>query len=96
MRSVSRRAAAPGVDVVSRFFVPKRGRADTLPTDGDDAHFDGWASWSGTSFAAPNVVAALAARMILTGCTATEAVAAVVDDVHLLRWPGLGTIVNTC
>ena len=88
------RACAPGVDVVSRFFVPKGGDPTTLPTDGDGDDFDGWASWSGTSFAAPAVVGALAARMTTTGCSAVEAVAAVVDDPHLLRIPGLGTVVN--
>jgi hypothetical protein len=88
------RACAPGVDIVSRFFVPKGGDPETLPTDGDDQHFDGWASWSGTSFAAPIVVGALIRNHLATGRPLSEVVTAVIDDRHLTRLPALGTVVN--
>ncbi len=102
------RACAPGVDIISRFFVPKGGDTDTLPTDGQDAHFDGWAAWSGTSFSAPIVIGALlqhramqpAAKQGGAGDSETRrkslatAVARLIDDPHLCRMPGIGTIVN--
>lgn len=83
------------MDVVSRYFVPKGGDPDSLPCDANDEPYDGWASWSGTSFAAPAVVGALAARMMVAGCSPGDAVRTVVDGPHLMRWPGLGTLVNT-
>ncbi len=86
------RASAPGVDVVSNYFDPDD--PTTMPNDECGHPFTGWAAWSGTSFAAPAVVGALAARMIATQCTAVEAVRDVIDAPHLMRWPGLGTIVN--
>ena len=49
---------------------------------------------SGTSFAAPVVVAALAPEMVTTSCSATEAVERVVRAPHLARLPYMGTIVN--
>jgi hypothetical protein len=77
------RACAPGVDVVSTFFTR------------DAEEFAGWARWSGTSFAAPVVVGALAAAIRRTpGLTAQQAVAEVIDDPTLMRIPGLGTVVN--
>ena len=48
--------------------------------------FTQWATWSGTSFAAPVVVAALAREMLTApGCTAVEAVDRVVRAPHLAR-----------
>jgi subtilisin family serine protease len=81
------RACAPGVDIVSTFFTEwKRDK---------DEEFTGWARWSGTSFAAPAVVGALAAAMQRRpGMTPKEAVAEVIDDPTLMRIPGLGTVVN--
>jgi hypothetical protein len=86
------RACAPGVDVLSSFFVwdgatPPAGQ-------GDPDKFDGWALWSGTSFSAPAVAGALARTVMGEGCTAKEAVVRVVDNPSLLRLPGLGTVVN--
>jgi subtilisin family serine protease len=47
-------ACAPGVDVVSTFFLDE---ADS--TFDFERSFTGWATWSGTSFAAPKVAAVL-------------------------------------
>jgi hypothetical protein len=86
-------ACAPGTDLVSSFFA--RFDGDIPPINGLDADdFEQWATWSGTSFAAPVVVAALAREMATTGCTAREAVARVVHAPHLGRLANMGTIVN--
>jgi hypothetical protein len=86
------RACAPGVDLVSTFFAGWNGDAPLADeTDPDD--YTGWACWSGTSFAAPIVVGALA-REMATGASATEAVTWLIDHPALLRIPGLGTVVN--
>jgi len=86
------RACAPGVDLVSTFFAGWNGDA---PADDevDPDDFTGWACWSGTSFAAPIVVGALA-REMAAGASATEAVTWLIDHPALLRIPGLGTVVN--
>ena len=87
------RACAPGVDLVSTFFAGWNGDAPvTGGTDPDD--FVGWACWSGTSFAAPVVVGALAKEMAVSGIDAAEAVTRLIDHPGLLRIPGLGTVVN--
>jgi hypothetical protein len=83
------RACAPGTDIVSTFFQRFDG-----PTPGEADDFHGWARWSGTSFAAPVVVAALARRMMADGITAAEAVERVIDAHGLLRLPMFGTVVN--
>lgn len=88
------RACAPGVDLVSLFFEGFDGTLG-LGTDGiDQDKFDGWAYWSGTSFAAPVVVGALARMMMWARCSAPEAVARVIDAPALLRIANLGTVVN--
>jgi subtilisin family serine protease len=93
------RACAPAVDLVSTFF-------DGLPatnsalSDLDD--FKGWARWSGTSFAAPAVAAALLRELLGMGEVAASpanggpaaAVARVVDEPALFRLSRLGTVVN--
>jgi subtilisin family serine protease len=81
------RACAPGVDIVSSFFVrwkPRQG----------DKELKEWVRWSGTSFAAPAVVGALARAMGDGTLTPRQAVERVVDDPGLFRMPGLGTVVN--
>jgi hypothetical protein len=88
------RACAPGVDVVSCFFKDFNGPIPPLEGSPDPDHFQAWARWSGTSFAAPIVVAALAREMVLRGCTAKEAVACLIDAPSLLRVPWFGTVVN--
>jgi len=86
------RACAPGVDLLSTFF---RDLDEPSPTQGGGTvRFDGWALWSGTSFAAPVVVGALARTMAQTGCTAADAVTRVIDAPALMRIPYLGTVVN--
>jgi len=87
------RACAPGMDVVSSFFrsfdgaeVPRGGR--------DIDRFKAWATWSGTSFAAPSVIGALVREMRATNCTPKQAVSRLIDAPWLGRIPGLGTIVN--
>jgi hypothetical protein len=81
------RACAPGVGIVSSFFT-------AWDPQGAGEHYAEWVSWSGTSFAAPAVVAALARRM-RDGLSGADAVAQLLDDPALLRWPGLGTVVNS-
>ena len=86
-------ACAPGTDLVSSFFAKFNGALP--PINGIDADdFDQWATWTGTSFAAPVVVAALAREIVTTGCTATQAVDRVVRAPHLARLPFMGTVVN--
>lgn len=86
-------ACAPGSDLVSSFFAKFDGDVPRINgLDSDD--FEQWATWSGTSFAAPVVVAALAREMMMTGCEASEAVERLVTAAHLARLPNMGTIVN--
>ncbi len=86
-------ACAPGVDLVSAFFAAFNGPSLMVNTvDPDD--FAAWATWSGTSFAAPMVVAALAREMVIGACGAELAVDRVVRAPQLLRMPCLGTVVN--
>jgi len=70
-------AWAPGEQVASS-FVTFNGPADETPgTDIDPDCFEGFASWSGTSFAAPRVAAALADRAADEKITPRQAVATV-------------------
>ena len=85
------RACAPGVDIVSNFFDNVDRVNDNLP---QTSFYFGWASWSGTSFAAPIVAAAIAREMAVYQITAEEAVDRVIFDERLFRYPGLGTVVN--
>ncbi len=87
------RACAPGVDLVSTFFRGFDGTSVAVGGAEDPDRFDGYARWSGTSFAAPLVAGALA-REMATGITGAAAVARLIDGAHLLRIPGLGTVVN--
>lgn len=86
-------ACAPGTDIVSSFFAKFDGA--TPPINGlDTDDFQEWATWSGTSFAAPVVVAALAREMITGQCKAPQAVERLVTAPHLVRLPLMGTVVN--
>lgn len=86
-------ACAPGVDLVSSFFATFNG-ALPLVNGVDPDHFQQWARWSGTSFAVPFVVAALAREMVSGDCDAAEAAKRVIHAPHLMRIPYLGTVVN--
>jgi len=87
-------ASAVGVDVISIFF-----RGETIV----DAKFygvapkrwKGWAAWSGTSFSAPRVVAAIAARMMADNSEASAARDGVIGPrAGLARLPQYGTLVD--
>lgn len=86
-------ACAPGVELVSSFFAAFDGAFPAMNTVDVD-EFAEWACWSGTSFSAPVVAAALAREMVIGDCDAQEAVKRVVHAPHLLRLPCLGTVVN--
>ena len=93
------RACAPGVDLENMFFQyavsDDPSHPDGPAPDSDDPDdFIGTAYWSGTSFAGPVVVGALARRMACDGITAAEAVKRVIDAPELFRFPDLGTVVN--
>jgi hypothetical protein len=85
-------ACTNGADLESIFFEGFNGAEP--PTDlGDDDHFEGWATWSGTSFAAPRVVAALA-RRLQDGTHPADAVEELINDENLPRKAMLGTVVR--
>ena len=87
------RACAPGVDLVSNFFA----NVDDEKTDEggiNPSEFEGWATWSGTSFAAPVVAGALARAMQFAGLSPQQAVEVVIDHPGLHRIPCFGTVVN--
>ena len=85
-------ACAPGADLVSAFFADFNG-PEPLVNTFDPDHFEGWAIWSGTSFAAPVVVSALAREMVVGGCSATVAVDRLLRGPAALRIRSLGTVV---
>jgi subtilisin family serine protease len=83
---------APGVDVRST-YVTGDWRLDAPGDDGSIEQFDGWACWSGTSFAAPQVTAAIAAKMQGTALTPRQAAHAVLAEATL-HLPGLGFFIK--
>jgi hypothetical protein len=86
------RACTLGVDVLSTFFDNFNGAEP--PVDGADPDdFRGWARWSGTSFAGPIVVAALA-QAVINGRTPRQAETELVSAERLPRRAMLGTIVR--
>lgn len=87
-------ACAPGLELVSSFFADFDGPEPAVNTEDPD-RFRGWASWSGTSFSAPVVVAALAREMVLGNCTAQQAVERIVHAPEALRIRCMGTVVGT-
>ncbi len=88
-------ACAPGTDLVSAFFTFD-GKMEMWPMPGsvDPDKFRYWARWTGTSFAAPIVAAALLRQMAHGSPTAAHAVERLITAEGLFRLPGLGTVVN--
>jgi hypothetical protein len=86
-------ACAPGADLVSSFFADFDGPEPRINTVDPDK-FAGWATWSGTSFATPVVVAALAREMVLGKCGAKDAADRVVYARGALRIRCLGAVVT--
>lgn len=86
------RACAPGTHLTSAFHTFNGAHPSDAGADPDE--FEEWAHWTGTSFAAPIVAAALARHIALTNGSAADAVRAVIDAPGLFRYPGLGTVVN--
>jgi subtilisin family serine protease len=88
-------ASAPGVDLVSEFFTYN---GKFAPADGSGAEdfddFDGWATWSGTSFSTPAVVAALVQIINLYECSAEDAKRILLGRSGLFRLPQYGVVVN--
>jgi subtilisin family serine protease len=83
-------ASAPGVDVVSTFFTD----FDDCDEDGNVVDcYRGWASWSGTSFAAPKVAGVIAQTMYLRETTAQEAWAHLAETTPF-HHPDLGVVFN--
>jgi subtilisin family serine protease len=70
---------APGVDIRST-YVRGEWRLDAAGDDGSLETLDGWACWSGTSFAAPQVAAVIASRMHDLGCSARQAAHTVLSE----------------
>lgn len=83
-------ACAPGVDIVSTFFCDFD---DKRPGRHGVDRYRGWAAWSGTSFAAPQVAAFIAQEMYLQGGTAHEAWHRLTAGPRF-RLPDLGHVFN--
>ena len=81
-------ACAPGTRVRSCFVAGKR-----VAEDHSVVAFDGYASWDGTSFAAPHV-AAMIARRVGTGLPAAMAAAELLTDAKADRLPGYGVVLR--
>ena len=84
-------ACAPAVDVVSTFFMEFNDDVD--PANDLTAEYHGWASWSGTSFAAPKVAGVIAREMCLRGDSA-QATWKRLSDHRRFRYPDLGVVFN--
>ena len=88
-------ACAPGTDLVAAFYeYDGQAEVPAKPGSGDPDDYQYWARWTGTSFAAPVVSAALVRHMRLLDTTAEDAVASVIDAPGLFRLHDLGTVVN--
>jgi subtilisin family serine protease len=89
-------ASAPGVDVHST-FVHWSGGVEVHPghqvarAPGGDLAFEGWARWSGTSFAAPRVAGAIAA-LVTPHLNARQAATMLLQDSGLDHRRGYGSI----
>jgi hypothetical protein len=80
---------APGVNVYSTYL----DAGWLLPNDTPPARqIDGWATWSGTSFAAPQVAAAIANTLLQSGGTARQAAYTVLSHA---QWTHVTGVPNT-
>jgi subtilisin family serine protease len=86
-------ACAPGVRALSTFVEFNGPREPLEPGNPDPDHFEGWARWSGTSFAAPLVAARIAQHAATNGVSAREAAYRLVGCDGLDRRPDLGAVV---
>ena len=86
------RACAQGTEVINAFWDNDPTVARAFDSDLDD--FGGAAIWSGTSFAAPIVAAAIAHEVVTAGLSPQFAEERTVSNPRLVRLPGLGTIIN--
>ncbi|MGH9124638.1 MAG: S8 family peptidase [Acidimicrobiales bacterium] len=87
-------ACAPGYDLLSTFFRNFNGPAPVGPYGEDPDDFDGWAVWSGTSFAGPVVVGNLARLLMHDGGDTKQALDRLINNFSLTVIPNLGTIVD--
>ncbi|MBC6462385.1 S8 family peptidase [Actinomadura sp. HBU206391] len=89
-------ACAPGVGVASCFvrFDGPRERARQWIRGIDPDRFQGYATWSGTSFAAPTVAGAIARVAAAENLPAAVAAARVLDPAGATTLPGLGVIIR--
>ncbi|MEV5826199.1 S8/S53 family peptidase [Spirillospora sp. NPDC052242] len=86
-------AAAPGVDVASSFV---RYDGPRPPADGTDPdRFDGFATWSGTSFATPMVAGLIAGLAAAEGLGAVAAADRILDQTVRPTHPDLGVIIRS-
>jgi Subtilase family len=76
---------APGVDVYSTYLQANW----MLPNDPPPEPIDGWATWSGTSFATPQVAAAIANTLLQSGGTARQAAHTVLSQAQWMPVTGL-------
>jgi subtilisin family serine protease len=79
-------ACAPGVDVVSTYF-------SFVESTGPGRTYEGWAAWSGTSFSAPKIAAAIAQDMYVQGDRAVDAWRRL-SSWQKYRYPDLGIVFN--
>lgn len=86
-------ACAPGVDRHSTFVTFDGPREPREEGEVDDDRFEGWARWSGTSFAAPVVAGRIAALMMAEDMDAPTAAFELVGQAGLQRVPDLGAVV---
>jgi hypothetical protein len=75
---------APGVDVYSTYL-----QDNLMLPDGTTEWMDGWATWSGTSFAAPQVAATIANTLLGSDGTARQAAHTVLSQTQWLPVTGL-------
>lgn len=86
---------APGEDLINAYA---KGRYDYRepPRENTHHHFDGMASWSGTSFATPVVAGLIAARVTRTGENGRQAAAALLAQARAQHLPGVGPVLWPC